>query len=283
MSGIEQGGETQARDWTWISADSRRHTVSMTLAAADRVAGARVGYHLCVRRDVTEARDSQEMLMAALEKDGSPSSGCAPWTPPKNEFRSDGQPRCAPGDQHRGLHTEFLRDGTLVEPAEEQRPMLESIARNGQRRSRCATTCSRSAAGLRGSRLGPRHGDLDPHPRPAPRDAARCLAGPPPPDVSCGHPARPGVRWPGNAQQLERALTNLLSNAIKFTDDGGGITVTVASRRRRGPPSVSDTGIGIPVEEQDPPVPTVSSLPLSNARHPAPAWACRSSTRSCRP
>ena len=30
-------------------------------------------------------------------------------------------------------YTEFLQDGTLVEPAEEQRPMLESIARNGQR------------------------------------------------------------------------------------------------------------------------------------------------------
>ena len=40
----------------------------MTLSvAADRVA-ARVGY-LCVGRDVTEARDSQEMLMAALEKE----------------------------------------------------------------------------------------------------------------------------------------------------------------------------------------------------------------------
>jgi signal transduction histidine kinase len=55
----------------------------------------------------------------------------------------------------------------------------------------------------------------------------------------------------GDAVQLERALTNLLSNAIKFTESGGRITVTVAAVDGEACLSVSDTGIGIPLEEQE--------------------------------
>lgn len=60
----------------------------------------------------------------------------------------------------------------------------------------------------------------------------------------------------GDAEKLDRVLINLLSNAIKFTPDGGRI----ALRARRGLPhgqsvetltiTVTDTGIGIPVDEQ---------------------------------
>jgi signal transduction histidine kinase len=51
-------------------------------------------------------------------------------------------------------------------------------------------------------------------------------------------------------EQLERVLVNLLSNAVKFTPAGGAV---ILSARRDGEVvelSVSDTGIGIPAEEQ---------------------------------
>jgi signal transduction histidine kinase len=55
----------------------------------------------------------------------------------------------------------------------------------------------------------------------------------------------------GDARQLERVLLNLLSNAVKFTPPGGQIRVTLAPRVRSVVLEVADTGLGIPVEEQD--------------------------------
>ena len=51
--------------------------------------------------------------------------------------------------------------------------------------------------------------------------------------------------------QLERALLNLMTNAVKFTPEGG--TVTFLARRENDDLvfSISDTGVGIPKEEQD--------------------------------
>ena len=58
----------------------------------------------------------------------------------------------------------------------------------------------------------------------------------------------------GNRSQLERVLLNLLSNAVKFSTAGGTVTVEAAISDITRPTvrlRVSDTGIGIPVEEQD--------------------------------
>lgn len=58
-----------------------------------------------------------------------------------------------------------------------------------------------------------------------------------------------------DARQLERVLTNLITNAVKFSPNGG--TVRVSARRHVGAAgteivvAVSDTGIGIPHDEQD--------------------------------
>ncbi|RNM13787.1 PAS domain-containing sensor histidine kinase [Nocardioides pocheonensis] len=54
-----------------------------------------------------------------------------------------------------------------------------------------------------------------------------------------------------DAEQLDRALLNLLTNAVKFTPPGG--TVTLAARREGEDVlfAVSDTGVGIPEDEQD--------------------------------
>jgi PAS domain S-box-containing protein len=51
--------------------------------------------------------------------------------------------------------------------------------------------------------------------------------------------------------RFKQVLVNLLNNAVKFTPDGGRIWVEAAERRGRVTLSVSDTGLGIPIEEQE--------------------------------
>jgi len=55
----------------------------------------------------------------------------------------------------------------------------------------------------------------------------------------------------GDAHQLERLLLNLVSNAVKFTPPGGRVQVGCSVSDESVDLSVSDTGIGIPVEEQE--------------------------------
>jgi signal transduction histidine kinase/CHASE3 domain sensor protein len=54
----------------------------------------------------------------------------------------------------------------------------------------------------------------------------------------------------GDAHQLERVLLNLLSNAMKFTPSGGRIRVAACLHDHAVRLQVTDTGIGIPPEEQ---------------------------------
>lgn len=55
----------------------------------------------------------------------------------------------------------------------------------------------------------------------------------------------------GDRMRLEQVLTNLVENAIKFTPAGGKIVVSGERRGDHVLLTVSDTGIGIPPEEQE--------------------------------
>lgn len=50
--------------------------------------------------------------------------------------------------------------------------------------------------------------------------------------------------------RLQTILANLLDNAVKFTPDGGAVTLTVRQEGDETLTLVSDTGVGIPAEEQ---------------------------------
>jgi two-component system phosphate regulon sensor histidine kinase PhoR len=54
----------------------------------------------------------------------------------------------------------------------------------------------------------------------------------------------------GDADALEQVLLNLAANAVKFTPEGGTVTMTQASAGRSVVVKVTDTGIGIPRQEQ---------------------------------
>lgn len=55
----------------------------------------------------------------------------------------------------------------------------------------------------------------------------------------------------GDSGMLERVVLNLLTNALKFTRDGGQVDVSITLEAEEVVLEVSDTGLGIPVEEQD--------------------------------
>jgi signal transduction histidine kinase len=55
----------------------------------------------------------------------------------------------------------------------------------------------------------------------------------------------------GDVMDFERVISNLLNNAVKFTHPGGRITVRLNQQRQMAVLVVSDTGIGIPDDEQD--------------------------------
>jgi len=62
----------------------------------------------------------------------------------------------------------------------------------------------------------------------------------------------PGVAWvSGDRLRLEEVLRNLLSNAVKYSPDGGEIGVRLEVSQEHVTVSVSDTGIGVPEEQQE--------------------------------
>jgi two-component system phosphate regulon sensor histidine kinase PhoR len=62
-------------------------------------------------------------------------------------------------------------------------------------------------------------------------------------------PGLPPVR--GDAELLKDVLQNLLDNAIQYTPNGGRIRVTAEAGPRDATVTVADTGIGIPLADQE--------------------------------
>lgn len=62
-------------------------------------------------------------------------------------------------------------------------------------------------------------------------------------------PGLPAVR--GDASLLREVLQNLLDNAVQYTPPGGSVDLTAATRDREAVITVADTGIGIPLADQE--------------------------------
>ena len=68
-------------------------------------------------------------------------------------------------------------------------------------------------------------------------------------EVCVVYPDEPTTIW-ADGSQLERMLINLLTNAVKFTPDGGRVELRWRDVDDGVELTLSDTGIGIPLEEQ---------------------------------
>jgi PAS domain S-box-containing protein len=248
VAGLESGGETRAADWTWVGRDGRRHTMSMTISVAEDAFAFQVGF-LCVARDVTEQRQSQEMLIAALDKERTAVEQLRALDAAKNEFVSTVSHELRTPVASIVGYTELLTDGSVVEPAPEQLPLIETIARNGQRLIAVCNDLLLLSGLDQGAVTWEREKvDLSAEVRQAeetvrPMLRGRRLA------LTVEAPTEP-VYVLGDRAQLERAIVNLLGNAVKFTDDDGAVYCRLQVEGGEAVLVVHDTGIGIPVEEQ---------------------------------
>ncbi|MCH1868454.1 PAS domain S-box protein [Nocardioides sp. CFH 31398] len=247
---IQPGQPPVPEDLQWRHADGSTRTVSTTLSiVADPDLG--VGF-LCIGRDVTEQRQSQQLLMQALEKERTAVERLQALDHAKNDFVSTVSHELRTPVTSIVGYTEMLRDGTVDEPRADQAPFLDAIARNADRLIGLADdllTLSGLESGA--AELGREHVDLGALVERSKETLVPLLHGR---DLAVTY-RLPGagddcVVVHGDPEHLDRVLVNLVSNAVKFTDDGGRIEITVGAQAGEALLEVSDTGIGIPAEEQ---------------------------------
>ena len=87
---------------------------------------------------------------------------------------------------------------------------------------------------------GPGPNDQSPAPSPIPWERAGVRDSPQSPVIASVDRTR-----------MRQVFANLLDNAIKYTGEGGRVTVSIREEPNQAIASFRDTGIGIPVEEQD--------------------------------
>ena len=209
VRGLGRDGETRARDWTWMTKAGGEQLVSMTLSVAQDAFAAQSGY-LCVARDVTEQRHSQEMLIAALDKERTAVERLRSLDQAKNEFVSTVSHELRTPVTSIVGYTEMMTDGSIVEPLPDQLPLLETINRNGQRLISMINDLL-MLSGLDSETVHWRHDPVDLAATIGPiEEAIRPL-------LNSRHLTfeidRPGVPVPvlGDRAQLERVMINLLS------------------------------------------------------------------------
>ncbi len=145
-------------------------------------------------------------------------------------------------------YLELVLEGDAGEVTEEQRQFLSVVERNSQRLLRLVGDLLLIAQ-IEAGKLTLQYGVADlaklardcveaARPRADEKGVALVLEAGPVPALS------------GDRVRLAQLLDNLVSNAIKFTPEGGKVTVGLTREDGRALLAVSDTGIGIPVDEQ---------------------------------
>lgn len=241
--------DPETTDWTWVDADGVELVVSTTISVVTNVVGTVTGY-LCVGRDVTEQRRSQALLVEALEKERQVVERLQLLDAAKDDFVSTVSHELRTPTTSIVGYTEMMLDGAAGPVSAAQELMLEAIARNGTRLITVAGDLL-TLAGLDSGDSVTWHRE--------PVDVAAVVGH----AAEAMHPLLQGrhlevdfdvpceaIIVHGDAGHLDRMVMNLLSNAVKFTPDGGRIVCRVAQEADNAVLEVSDTGIGIPVEEQ---------------------------------
>ncbi|CAM3961694.1 ATP-binding protein [Nocardioides marinus] len=231
-----------AVEMAFTRADGVDRTHSMTLSRVTDDQGRVVGY-VSTSEDVTDRVESEEALRQALQrmqevdtvKDAFVSSVSHELRTPITSIHG---------------YLEMLQDETLGELSPPQRSAVEKVASNARRLLGLIDdllTLSRLQED--GLNLAPRLVDL----RKVVEDACAVVQ----PAAETGglrlHVRVPDEPMPflGDRDMLERALVNLVGNAVKFTPSGGEVEVSLVPRDEGSLVVVRDTGIGIPLSEQE--------------------------------
>ncbi|PZA19373.1 sensor histidine kinase, partial [Modestobacter versicolor] len=240
---VAQEHGSDVRDWTYLTADGRRLTVSVAITPRTDDDGERAGWNF-VGTDMTEARAAERL---------------------KDQFVSlISHELRTPLSSILG-YLELVMDDEEQPLTAEQRQYLSTVERNAQRLLRLVGDLLFTAQVDAGRfTLQPEDVDLAAIVRGA-EETARVTAATRGVAVAVDVPAE-GLVVRGDALRLGQACDNLVSNAVKFTPAGGQVTLRLRTAWRdadgaladaAGPGaepvallSVSDTGVGIPSGEQ---------------------------------
>ncbi len=242
-------GEPVRQDWCWVRADGSPVTVNVatTVLLGD---GTGPGGYLAVTHDVSERRAAERAVEAALQREQEAVERLEQLDREKSEFVSSVSHELrTPMTSVLGF-TQLLGTGAGGPLTERQRDMIGRIDRSGHRLlglienilslSRVESTRDEDAAEPCDLREVVAAALTETEALLAPRDLTLCTTLP---DEE--------VVVQGERDQLERVVINLVSNAVKFTGDGGRIDVDLTSTDHTGTIRVSDTGVGIPPQEQE--------------------------------
>ncbi|MEO5851322.1 MAG: ATP-binding protein [Nocardioides sp.] len=250
VADLRSGLDSRTRDWTYVRKDSSRCTVSLTVSRVLDETGALSGY-LGVAEDVTASRRAEAALRSALERERQAVDRLEDLDRAKNDFVSTVSHELRTPMTSVLGYTEMLRDGDGVDQlSPDQLELVGRVQRNGQRLMGLIDdllTLSRVEEGE--FTLRPEELDLRGVVRGA-REAVETMLAARPRVVECVVPPT-AVVLVGDRDHLERAVTNLLTNAIKFTRADGRISLRLEADEQRATITVTDDGIGIPLDEQD--------------------------------
>ncbi|MCW2508944.1 MAG: sensor signal transduction histidine kinase [Modestobacter sp.] len=234
---------SDVRDWTYLTADGRRLTVSVAITPRTDDDGEQAGWNF-VGTDMTEARAAERL---------------------KDQFVSlISHELRTPLSSILG-YLELVMDDEDQPLTAEQRQYLATVERNAQRLLRLVGDLLFTAQVDAGRlTLQPEDVDLAGIVRAA-EETARVTAATRGVSVTVDVPAD-GLVVRGDALRLGQACDNLVSNAVKFTPADGQVTLRLRAgwqdadgtvleydapgATRVAQLSVSDTGVGIPTGEQ---------------------------------
>ena len=220
----------------------------MPLPAVHGERGELTGY-LVTAEDVTEREDAQRALLLTLEHQRTAVERLRELERVKGDFVSTVSHELRTPITSIIGYTELLADGAVGELTLSQQEIVDRVDRNGRRLlllvEDLLTLSQIEAAALK---IEPVVTDVRAVVTRAREALAPALVGRSL-DISVLVPTQPVVHH-GDPVQLERMLVNLLTNAVKFTPDGGHVELALRTRGQNTEIVVSDTGMGIPEDEQ---------------------------------
>ncbi len=235
--------------WSLARKDGTRITVVTTVSPVRSSHGEHVGYVVVVR-DLIAERRATELLVSALQRESDAVQRLREVERVKEALVATVSHELRTPLTSITGYAEMLADGLGGELTEAQAAQVEAIHRNTERLTRLVEDLLSLSSVESGTfRLERVEFDL----REALCQAVGLLDA-----VSESQGVTTTYQVPrepvmvlGDAAHLERALLNLLTNAVKFTEDGGSVSCSMTVDAERVVVTVRDTGIGIPVEEQD--------------------------------
>ncbi|WP_460843709.1 PAS domain-containing sensor histidine kinase [Nocardioides marmoraquaticus] len=236
-------------DWSWMRPDGTVVRLGATVSAVVDAVGRQVGT-LLVASDVSRQVAQEDALQRALETERRAVERLRRLDAAKNDFVSTVSHELRTPTTSIVGYTEMLRDEVAGHVTDQQRELLEVITRNGMRLINVANDLL-TLAGLESqdrSTWQEEPVDLVDVVRQA-EETVVPLVGDRRLELDFTVPAT-SVQVLGDAAHLDRVVVNLLSNAVKFTPDGGHVRCRLGASGGAAVLEVSDTGIGIPADEQ---------------------------------